>query len=83
VNAAKGLRVDVTHRTDDDVGLGFGFHGQTLRASARDPKSGERRVNTGWPDVLPSGPAGTRTAQMSGFDNRIGEPAEDRYHRTS
>ena len=83
MNAAEGLRVDVAHRTDDDVGLGFGFHGQTLRASARDSKSGERRVNTEWRDVLPSGPAGISTAQMSGFDNRIGGPAEDRYHRTS
>jgi hypothetical protein len=39
VNAAESYCVDVPYRTDDDVGLQFGFHGQTLRSHRREAKS--------------------------------------------
>ena len=39
MDAAEGFGVDVPDRTDDDVGLQFGFHGPTLRSALREGKS--------------------------------------------
>ena len=78
VHPAEGLGVDVPYRTDDDVGLQFGFHGQTLRSHRREAKStGICLWTAGWRiDRMPR-PA------LSICHNRFAGTVDGGYHRVS
>lgn len=53
MHTAQSFRVHIPHRAHDDVGLQFGFHGQTLRAAGRQEKSVRSLlVNVIWRTLL-------------------------------
>ena len=94
-NSPQEFEVDGIHvpdRTDDDVGLQFGFHAVTLRSAAPGRKSaGERRATSTGTDarrarermLAAREPDGRRARDLCRSDNRIARDVVNRYHRRS
>ncbi len=77
MHAAERLGVDISDRTDDDVGLQFGFHGATLRSAPR------RRKSAPGLDVDVGKGHGCRGASLWTNHNGIAGSGANGYDRSS